>query len=52
MTHQEFNSLMRLIEMKAESAVRESRGMDTTQLDEDIDELTSVLRAHIVSEEE
>jgi hypothetical protein len=51
MTHQEYNTLMRLIEMKAERAVRESRDEDTSQLDEDIDELQSVLRSHLVEEE-
>lgn len=50
MTHQEYNTLMRLIDMKAERAVREAAGDDIDQLDEDIDELQSVLRSHLVEE--
>lgn len=51
MTHQEYNTLMRIIELKAESAVRSAADLDTTDLDEEIDELQSVLRAHLVTEE-
>lgn len=51
MTHQEFNTLMRLIDLRAELAVREHSGHDSTQLEEDIDEMTEVLRSHIVEEE-
>ena len=50
MTHQEYNTLMKLIEMKAELVVRSARDEDTTQLEEDIDELQSVLRSHLVEE--
>ena len=52
MTHAEFNTLMRLVERKAELAVREHAGLDSAFLEEEIDELTSVLRAHIVDEED
>lgn len=51
MTHQEYNTLMRLIELKALAAVRSAADQDTTDLDEEIDELESVLRAHICEDE-
>lgn len=47
MTHQEYNTLMRLIELKTLAAVRSAADIDTTELDEEIDELQSVLRAHL-----
>lgn len=53
MTHQEYNTLMRIIELKAERAVRTvlDQDQDVAALEEDIDELVSVLRAHIVEGE-
>jgi len=51
MTHQEYNTFMRLIEMKIDLAIATHFEQDTRQLEEDIDELSSVLRAHIVTEE-
>ena len=51
MTHQEYNSFLRLIDMKIECAIATHFEQDTRQLEEDIDELSSVLRAHIVEED-
>lgn len=51
MTHQEYNTLMRLIDLKAERIVRIAMDRDILDLDEDIDELESVLRAHICEDE-
>lgn len=52
MNHLEYNALMQLIDMKADLAVKQSRGQETAQLEEDIDELQSILRAHLVEEDE
>jgi hypothetical protein len=51
MNHLEYNTLMRLMDMKADLAVKAMRGMETAELEEEIDELQSILRAHLVEED-
>ena len=55
MTHQEYNTLMRLIERKVDLALAEFAGRPDSavaDIEEEVDELTSVLRAHICDEGE
>jgi hypothetical protein len=53
MTHQEYNTLMRLIGKKVDLGIAEAAGrsdITIAELEEEVDELTSVLRAHLCVE--